>query len=82
MKRDCQRLRFGTSTAWGGPASPAAEIRTDATVSRTIVKEEVVQGVALENGDELRAPIEILTTPLADLDSARTAWQAAGVCAS
>jgi hypothetical protein len=31
---------------------------------------------------ELRDPLAILATHLADLESARTAWQAAGVCAS
>jgi phytoene dehydrogenase-like protein len=36
-----------------------AEIRTDAAVERVIVKDGTVLGVALKNGDELRAPIVV-----------------------
>lgn len=36
-----------------------AEIRTSATVERTIVRDGVVSGVALESGDEIEAPIVV-----------------------
>jgi phytoene dehydrogenase-like protein len=38
-----------------------AEIRTDARVARTVVRNGVVAGVTLENGDELRAPVVVTT---------------------
>jgi phytoene dehydrogenase-like protein len=47
-----------------------AEIRTDASVGRAIVKGETVVGVALENGDELHAP-----TVVSALDPRRTFTQ-------
>src|SRR5688572_7336363 len=47
-----------------------AEIRTDAAVERVLVKGDSVQGVALENGDELRAPLVV-----SGLDPRRTFMQ-------
>jgi phytoene dehydrogenase-like protein len=47
-----------------------AEIRTDAPVGRVLVNGETVVGVALENGDELRAP-----TVVSGLDPRRTFTQ-------
>ena len=44
-----------------------AEIRTDAAVERVITKDNKVQGVALANGDELRAPVVV-----SSLDPRRT----------
>src|SRR5216110_886886 len=47
-----------------------AEIRTDAAVEKVIVKGDSVTGVALKNGDELRAPIVV-----SGLDPRRTFTQ-------
>jgi phytoene dehydrogenase-like protein len=47
-----------------------AEIRTDAAVERVLVKGETVQGVALKNGDELRASLVV-----SGLDPRRTFTQ-------
>jgi len=48
----------------------SAEIRTDAAVERVLVKDGTVLGVALQNGDELRAPIVV-----SGLDPRRTFTQ-------
>src|SRR5688572_952613 len=64
----------GTGGISGAIASAArafgAEIRTDASVERVLVNGETVTGVALKNGDELRAPLVV-----SGLDPRRTFLQ-------
>lgn len=55
--------RGGTGTVSNAIAAAAreygAEIRTDATVARIVTRNGRVTGVALENGDELHAPVVV-----------------------